>query len=63
LLPFVTAGIDVRYKRPAPLRDTVSLVATISAADESAITAEVRLEHDDKVRAEATALWKRWRPR
>lgn len=63
LLPFVTAGIDVRYRRPAPLRDTVSLRATIASADEARITAEVVLEHDGKVRAEATALWKRWRPR
>lgn len=63
LLPFVTAGIDVRYRRPAPLHDEVALVAGVLQASEAEITAEVRLEHDGKVRAEATALWKRWRPR
>lgn len=63
LLPYVTAGIDVRYRRPAPLRDEVSLIAGVLSASEAEIVAEVRLEHDGKVRAEATALWKRWRPR
>lgn len=62
-LAYVTAGIDVRYRRPAPLRDPLSLVAETQAADEREITAAVRLEADGKVRAEATALWKRWVPR
>ncbi|PVG83254.1 PaaI family thioesterase [Nocardioides gansuensis] len=63
LLPYVTAGIDVHYRRPAPLRDEVSLVAGVLSGSEDAIEAEVRLEYDGKVRAEGTALWKRWRPR
>lgn len=62
-LPFVTAGLDVRYLRPAPLAETVSLVARVEEATESAITAEVWLEWDGKERAAATAVWKRWRPR
>lgn len=62
-LAYVTAGIDVRYRRPAPLHDILHLVAETSEADENAITAVVRLEAEGKVRAEATALWKRWRPR
>ena len=62
-LSFVTAGIDLRYLRPAPLTDTVDLVADVREASEEAMTVEVRLEFDGKVRAEATALWKRWRPR
>jgi acyl-coenzyme A thioesterase PaaI-like protein len=62
-LPYVTAGLDVRYRRPAPLREPVTLRAELRAASESEMTAHVWLEHDGKVRAEAEALWKRWRPR
>jgi acyl-coenzyme A thioesterase PaaI-like protein len=62
-LPHVTAGLDVRYLRPAPLHETVTLHAVIEQATEPEITARVWLEYDGKVRAEATALWKRWRPR
>jgi acyl-coenzyme A thioesterase PaaI-like protein len=62
-LPYVTAGLDVRYRRPAPLTDEVSLLAEITEASEDQMTCEVRLEWDGKVRAEGTALWKRWRPR
>ncbi|MDF9716999.1 PaaI family thioesterase [Nocardioides sp. ChNu-153] len=62
-LPYVTAGLDVRYRRPAPLAATVGLVAEVRDASYDAITAHVRLEHDGKVRAEAEATWRRWRPR
>jgi acyl-coenzyme A thioesterase PaaI-like protein len=63
LLPYLTAGLDVRYRRPAPLREPVTLRAEVTAASEPAITVHVWLEHDGKLRAEADALWKRWRPR
>lgn len=63
LLPFVTAGLDVAYRRPAPLTEPVTLVAEVTRASEPEIECLVRLEHDGKTRAEATALWKRWRPR
>lgn len=63
LLPYVTAGLEVRYPRPAPLHEPVTLLAEVTSADESQITARVWLEHEEKVRAEADALWKRWRPR
>jgi len=62
-LPHVTAGLDVHYRRPAPLHEPVTLHASIEHASEPEITARVWLEYDGKVRAEATALWKRWRPR
>jgi len=62
-LPYVTAGLDVRYLRPAPLAEEVELVAEVTAASESEMTAAVRLEWDGKPRAEVTAIWKRWRPR
>lgn len=62
-LSYVTAGLQVRYLRPAPVREPVELRAAISAASEAEMTAEVSLWWDGKPRAEATALWKRWRPR
>ena len=62
-LPYVTAGLDVRYLRPAPLTETVGLRGVVVEASEDAITAEVELVHDGKVRSSAVALWKRWRPR
>jgi len=62
-LPYVTAGLDVRYLRPSPLHETVDLHATVTHASEAEMTAEVQLRWDGKVRAEATAHWKRWRPR
>lgn len=62
-LPFVTAGLDVQYLRPAPLTETVSLTARVIDASEAEITAEVWLEWDGKERARGSALWKRWRPR
>ena len=59
----MTAGIDLRYLRPAPLGEPVELRAVITASDESVITVDVQLVWDGKARAEATAMWKRWRPR
>ena len=62
-LSYVTAGLDVRYLRPAPLHDAVELRAVIISAEEAEIVAGVELHWDGKVRAQATATWKRWRPR
>ena len=60
---FVTAGLDLRYLRPAPLTEPVELRAVITASDESVITVDAQLVWDGKPRAEASTLWKRWRPR
>ena len=62
-LSHVTAGLDVRYLRPAPLHAEVTLRSRVRTAEEAEIVAEVWLEHDGKRRAEATAVWRRWRPR
>jgi acyl-coenzyme A thioesterase PaaI-like protein len=62
-LAYVTAGLDVRFLRPAPLDQPVDLVARISAASEGEMTAAVELLWEDKLRATAVAHWKRWRPR
>lgn len=62
-LSYVTAGLEVRYLRPSPLREPSELRAVVTSADEAEMTAEVELVWDGKVRATATAHWKRWRPR
>jgi acyl-coenzyme A thioesterase PaaI-like protein len=62
-LPYVTAGLDVRYLRPAPLTEPVSLLAVVTDADEGQMTVDVQLHWDGKPRAAAVAVWKRWRPR
>jgi acyl-coenzyme A thioesterase PaaI-like protein len=62
-LAYVTAGLDVRYLRPAPLHEPVELRAIVTSATEPEMTADVELLWDGKVRATGTALWKRWRPR
>lgn len=62
-LPYVTSGLDVRYLRPAPLAEEVTLVAAVTEASEAEMTALVQLEWGGKVRTEVSALWKRWRPR
>lgn len=62
-LPYVTAGLAVRYLRPSPLDQPVELRAVVTAATEDAMTAEVELWWDGKPRATAVADWRRWRPR
>jgi acyl-coenzyme A thioesterase PaaI-like protein len=62
-LPYVTAGLDVRFLRPSPLEGEVGLTARVSAATEAEMRCDVELVWDGKVRATASALWKRWRPR
>lgn len=62
-VPFVTAGLDVRYLRPAPLNEPSELRAVIASADPDVMTVDVQLLWGGKPRAEASAIWKRWRPR
>jgi acyl-coenzyme A thioesterase PaaI-like protein len=62
-LPYVTAGLDIRYLRPSPLDEAVTLRAVVTEATESEMRAEVELLWAGKVRAAATSHWKRWRPR
>ena len=63
VLPYVTAGLDVRFRRPAPLLEPSQLRAVVLEGDPDQMTVEVELIWDGKPRATATALWKRWRPR
>jgi acyl-coenzyme A thioesterase PaaI-like protein len=62
-LPYVTAGLDLHYLRPSPLTDEVVLVGRVTEASEAQMSAAVELHWEGKVRAEATARWRRWRPR
>lgn len=62
-LQYVTAGIEVRYRRPAPLSNPVQLLARPVSVDEGTILVDAELWWDDKVRATARATWRRWRPR
>jgi acyl-coenzyme A thioesterase PaaI-like protein len=63
LLPFVTAGIDVRYLRPSPLGSAVELRAVLVESAEAEIVCDAELRYDDKTRATGHAVWKRWRSR
>ena len=62
-LPYVTAGLDLRYLRPSPLGETVELRGVAVSASESQIVADVELLWEGKTRAAASARWKRWLPR
>lgn len=62
-LPFVTAGLSVKYLRPTPLTQTASLRAAITDADDSSMSVAVELWSDGKLRATGEAIWKRWRSR
>jgi acyl-coenzyme A thioesterase PaaI-like protein len=63
MLPFLTAGLDVRFLRPAPLHGPVELRGAVLHASEPEITTEVQLVANDRTRATAIATWRRWRPR
>jgi acyl-coenzyme A thioesterase PaaI-like protein len=62
-LPYVTAGLNVRFLRPSPLTGEVELTAHVTEATEAEMRCEVELSWEGKTRAAATAVWKRWRPR
>ena len=62
-LSHVTAGLSVRFLRPAPLHEPVQLRSVLSAVSEAEMICDVELSYDGKPRATAEATWKRWRPR
>jgi acyl-coenzyme A thioesterase PaaI-like protein len=62
-LPWVTAGLDVRFLRPTPLAGPLLLTGSVTAATDGEMTAAVELAADGKVRATGVAVWKRLRPR
>jgi acyl-coenzyme A thioesterase PaaI-like protein len=62
-LAFVTAGLDVRFRRPTPLREPLGLTAELQSVAESEMTVVAHVIANGKTCATGTALWKRWRPR
>ena len=62
-VPFITAGLDVRFLRPTPLAAPVQLVANAHEITEERIVVGAELVADDKVRATTTATWLRFHPR
>jgi acyl-coenzyme A thioesterase PaaI-like protein len=62
-VPFITAGFDVRFKRPTPLGPTVRLTASPVSVAESEIVVSAELEVEGKTRATMIATWLRFRPR
>jgi acyl-coenzyme A thioesterase PaaI-like protein len=63
VLPFVTAGLDVRFLRPTPLGPELTLFASVESASPEEVWVHGELIFEDKVRATVRAQWKRWRPR
>ncbi len=61
--PFVTSGLDIRYRRPSPLTEPCTLHAHVTSASEDVMQVEAELMWDDKVCATAASEWRRWRPR
>jgi len=61
--PYVTAGLDVRYLRPASLDQPSELRALVTDAQDDEVTVRAELWWDGKPRATGTSTWRRWRPR
>jgi acyl-coenzyme A thioesterase PaaI-like protein len=62
-VPFITAGIEVRFVRPTPLGPPVQLAATPQTISETEIVVIAELAAEGKPRATMTATWLRFRPR
>jgi acyl-coenzyme A thioesterase PaaI-like protein len=62
-VPFITAGLDVKFLRPTPLGPVLSLEAESQEVSESEIVVHAELVLDEKQRATVRARWVRFRPR
>lgn len=62
-LAYVTAGLNVRFLRPAPLQDRIELRAVLTTISEAEMICSIEVHFDGKQRATADATWRRWRPR
>lgn len=60
---FVTAGLDVRFRRPAMLDEACELRAFVLQATEDRIDVRAELWWGGTLRADATSEWRRWKPR
>jgi uncharacterized protein (TIGR00369 family) len=62
-MPYVTAGLEVAYRRPAPLGSILRLTAAIAEAAEAELVAEIEVISDGKVRSAGRVRWQRLRVR
>jgi acyl-coenzyme A thioesterase PaaI-like protein len=62
-VPFITAGLEVRFLRPTPLGPVLSLHAAAEKVSESEVVVNAELVFDEKPRATLRAQWLRFRPR
>ncbi len=62
-VPFITAGLEVKFLRPTPLGSVLSLLAEPQEVSESEIVVNAELVFDEKQRATLRARWLRFRPR
>jgi acyl-coenzyme A thioesterase PaaI-like protein len=62
-IPFVTAGLDVRFTRPTPLGPPLDLRAVPVEVSESAVIVTAELSFEGKIRASSTSRWLRFRSR
>jgi acyl-coenzyme A thioesterase PaaI-like protein len=62
-VPFITAGLEVKFLRPTPLGPALSLRAEPESVSESEIVVKAELVFDEKQRATVRAQWLRVRPR
>jgi acyl-coenzyme A thioesterase PaaI-like protein len=62
-LSFVTAGLDVRFRRPTPLHQPLELTAELLSVAEPEMTVVAHVVADGRTCATGTAVWKRWRAR
>ena len=62
-LSFVTAGLDVRFRRPTPLREPLELTAELLSVAEPEMTVVAHVLANGRTCATGTAVWKRWRAR
>lgn len=62
-MPYVTAGLEVDYLRPAPLGSLVWLTASIVNAAEAELVVGIEVSSDGKLRSAGRTRWKRLRVR
>jgi len=62
-VPFITAGLDVRFLRPTPRGPPLLLRAAPSEVSNDAIVVSAEVEYHGKLRAMMVATWLRSHPR
>ena len=60
-MPYVTAGLEVAYLRPAPLGSPLWLTASIAEASAAELVVEIEVSSDGEFRSTGRTRWKRLR--